>query len=75
MRLLWKTSRSPDGTHYFLASLGDKLHLSFAQWLSGWKRGDEGKEMHPKEQPKRDIPTDSLSELISSAYDRILRIC
>lgn len=21
----------PDGTHYFLASLGDKLHVSFAQ--------------------------------------------
>lgn len=38
------------------------------------ERGGEGKEMRPEEQPKRDISTDSLIELISSAHKRILRV-
>lgn len=29
--------------------------------------------MHPEEQPKRDIPTDSLFELISSACNQVLK--
>lgn len=29
--------------------------------------------MHPEEQPKRDIPTDSLFDLISSARNQVLK--
>lgn len=37
------------------------------------ERGGEGKEMHPKEQPKRAIPTDSPFELITSARNQVLK--
>lgn len=49
--------------HHWVTNCISLLHRDYQDE----ERGDEGKEMCPEEQPKRDIPTDSLIELISSA--------